>query len=376
MEFNPTISVFKSLFKTKETPFNLSLLEVYERIKNGSKQTVEIIEKIRSSSNKEEINELKKQLPAILFNGTFSHRNDNSLIEHSGLCVFDFDHYTSIIELVKAGVAPGSDIANSFAVFIKETGMTFKKENQDEFAKILKLYGESSDSGSLVEILTTCYKGNVSSHIPELTRLVKQKTEAKKGKAVGPGEIFFEIFAGGISASVGDMELDGKTFEIKSIPGARLETERTEGASKEDLGRKAAEGELEDIKDLVSVLAGYDIDDPGKEELISGALDSYIESRKSSIVRSIRTKYLDKRTLSQADDLLRLVGFIQLKCYQLNKNFDYLLAFDCESTDIKIDLVNSNIPVSQLLEKKKDWRFNYDWSTGSGYSTAMKIMAI
>ena len=278
--------------------------------------------------------------------------------------------------LVKAGVAPGSDIANAFAVFIKETGMTFKKENQDEFAKILKLYGESSDSGSLVEILTTCYKGNVSSHIPELTRLVKQKTEAKKGKAVGPGEIFFEIFAGGTSASVGDMELDGKTFEIKSTPGARLETERTEGASKEDLGRKAAEGDLEDIKDLVSVLAGYDIDDPGKDELISGALDSYIESRKSSIVRSIRTKYLDKRTLSQADDLLRLVGFIQLKCYQLNKNFDYLLAFDCESTDIKIDLVNSNIPVSQLLEKKKDWRFNYDWSTGSGYSTAMKIMAI
>ncbi len=29
--------------------------------------------------------------------------------------------------LAKAGVAPGSDIANSFAVFIKETGMTFKK---------------------------------------------------------------------------------------------------------------------------------------------------------------------------------------------------------------------------------------------------------
>jgi hypothetical protein len=276
----------------------------------------------------------------------------------------------------KAGLTPGSDIANSFAVFIKETGMTFKKENQEEFAKILKLYGESSDSGSLVEILTTCYKGNVSSHIPELTRLVKQKTEAKKGKAVGPGEIFFEIFAGGTSATVGDMELDGRTFEIKSVPGARLETERTEGASKDELGKKAAGGELEDIKDLVSVLAGYDIDDPGKDELISGALDSYIESRKNSIVRSIKTKYIDNRTLTQSDDLLRLVGFLQLKCYQLNKNFDFLLAFDCESTDVKIDLINSNIPVSQLLEKKKDWRFNYDWSTGSGYSTAMKIMAI
>lgn len=278
--------------------------------------------------------------------------------------------------LKKAGVAPGSDIANAFAVFIKETGMTFKKENQDEFAKILKLYGEGSDSGSLVEILTTCYKGNVSSHIPELTRLVKQKTEPKKGKAVGPGEIFFEIFSGGTSAAVGDMELDGKTFEIKSTPGARLETERTEGASKEELGKKAAEGDLEDIKDLVSVLAGYEIDDPGKDELISGALDSYIEGKKSSIIKSIRTKYIENRSLTQADDLLRLIGFIQLKCYQLNKQFDYLLAFDCESSDIKIDFVNSNISVRDLLEKKKNWRFNYDWSTGSGYSTAMKIMAI
>lgn len=276
----------------------------------------------------------------------------------------------------KAGLQPGSDISNAFAVFIKETGMTFKKENQDEFAKILNLYGESSDGGSLVEILTTCYKGNVSSHIPELTRLVKQKTEAKKGKAVGPGEIFFEIFSGGTSAAVGDMELNGKTFEIKSTPGARLETERTEGASKEELGKKAAEGDLEDIKDLVSVLAGYEIDDPGKDELISGELDSYIENRKSSIVKAIRTKYIENRTLTQADDLLKLVGFIQLKCYQLNKKFDYLLAFDCGTSDIKIDLVNSNIPVKELLEKKKNWRFNYDWSTGSGYSTAMKIMAI
>jgi len=205
---------------------------------------------------------------------------------------------------------------------------------------------------------------------------MKQKTEAKKGKAVGPGEIFFEIFAGGTSASIGDMELNGKTFEIKSLPGARLETEITQGANKEELGRKASNGELEDIKDLVSVLAGYDIDDPGKDELISGALDAYIENNKSSIVKSIRTKYIDKRVLSQADDLLRLVGFLQLKCYQLNKSFDYLLAFDCENTDVKIDLVNSNIPVSQLLEKKKNWRFNYDWSTGSGYNTAMKIMSV
>ena len=275
-----------------------------------------------------------------------------------------------------AGLQPGSDIANAFAVFIKETGMTFKKENQDEFAKILNLYGESSDGGSLVEILTTCYKGNVSSHIPELTRLVKQKTEAKKGKAVGPGEIFFEIFSGGTSAAVGDMELNGKTFEIKSTPGARLETERTEGANKEELGRKAANGDLEDIKDLVSVLAGYDIDDPGKDELISGDLDSYIENNLSTIVKAIKTKYIENRSLSQADDFLRLIGFIQLKCYQLNKKFNYLLAFDCESSDIKIDLVSSSLSVREMLEKKKNWRFNYDWSTGSGYSTAMKIMTI
>jgi len=144
-QFNPTISVFKSLFKTKETPFNLSLLEVYERIKNGSKQTVEIIEKIRSSSNKEEINELKKQLPAILFNGTFSHRNDNSLIEHSGLCVFDFDHYTSIIELVKARNILIKD-KYTLMVFISPSGYGLKvlvripKSNKDEHTRRFKAY--------------------------------------------------------------------------------------------------------------------------------------------------------------------------------------------------------------------------------------------
>lgn len=275
-----------------------------------------------------------------------------------------------------AGLQIGGDIYNAFASFVKETGMTFKKENQLEFAKLMNVYGENSDKGSLVELLTNCYKGNVSSQIPELTQLVKIRGESKKGKAVGPGEVFFELFSGGKSADVGDMVLDGKTFEIKSIPGARMETEPLEGANKAELGRKAAEGDIEDIKDLVSALAGYDMDDPGKDELINGALDSYIDKHKSSIVRSIKTKYVDNGTLTKADDLLRLVGFIQLKCYQTNKKFDYLLAFDCENTDIKIDLVNSSIPVSQLLDKKRNWRFNYDWSTGSGYSTAMKIMAI
>lgn len=85
------ISVFKSLLQSKETPFNQTAIEVYYRIKEGYPDLIDKIDKIRGG-NKDE----KTNLRAIMFNGTFSERNDNGLIQHSGLCVTDFDDYPSI----------------------------------------------------------------------------------------------------------------------------------------------------------------------------------------------------------------------------------------------------------------------------------------
>lgn len=93
--FNTTISVFKDLFKSKDVPFTLTLDEVYSRIKKGNPNLIEKINKIRTSNDKNEVDRLKNTLTAIMFNGTFSDRTDNGLIEHSGMCILDFDKYPS-----------------------------------------------------------------------------------------------------------------------------------------------------------------------------------------------------------------------------------------------------------------------------------------
>ena len=87
------ISVFKSLYKSDDVPFEVDVLKVLARIKNGTSK--DKILKIRKMKDCEEKKNLKNSLLSILFNGTFSARNDNSLIEHSGLCILDFDKYES-----------------------------------------------------------------------------------------------------------------------------------------------------------------------------------------------------------------------------------------------------------------------------------------
>jgi hypothetical protein len=86
--YNPKISVFRSLYNSKETPFTLEAIEVYNRIKQGNPELISKIKKLRAGDS-----ESKMQLMAIMFNGTFSERKDDGLIQHSGLCVLDFDKY-------------------------------------------------------------------------------------------------------------------------------------------------------------------------------------------------------------------------------------------------------------------------------------------
>jgi len=85
------ISVFKTLFESKDVPYNLTLEAVLNRIKIGkSKERVDII---RSAKSKEIANNNKKKLPCILFGGTFKNRSTKGLDIHSGLSVIDFDDY-------------------------------------------------------------------------------------------------------------------------------------------------------------------------------------------------------------------------------------------------------------------------------------------
>jgi hypothetical protein len=99
--FITTITLFRSLFETKETAYKLTTDEVYLRIKDGVGGTKELVEQIRTLTEKDARNEKKKQLKAILFSGEFTQRNDASLVKHSGLMITDFDDFESEEKLLE-----------------------------------------------------------------------------------------------------------------------------------------------------------------------------------------------------------------------------------------------------------------------------------
>ena len=84
------ITIFKNIMDTS-APFYREVEVVLDRIKQGASK--DLVKKIRLEKDKSKRNEIKKDLPAICFSGTFNKRNDSSLVEHSGLICLDFDGY-------------------------------------------------------------------------------------------------------------------------------------------------------------------------------------------------------------------------------------------------------------------------------------------
>lgn len=86
------VTIFRNI-KEIYTPFHRDVSFVLDRIRDGKHK--ELISSIRTERDKSGRNELKKELPAICFSGTFSKRSDDAIIEHSGLICLDFDGYES-----------------------------------------------------------------------------------------------------------------------------------------------------------------------------------------------------------------------------------------------------------------------------------------
>lgn len=116
------ITIFQNIKETS-TPFFRSLDFILDRIKGGA--TKDLVKRIRTEKDKSQRNELKKNLPAICFSGTFNKRNDASIIQHSGLICLDFDGYDSNKELLtdKEKLTKSNYI---YSVFISPSGKGLK----------------------------------------------------------------------------------------------------------------------------------------------------------------------------------------------------------------------------------------------------------
>ena len=117
-----TITIFKNIKET-DAPFHKGVKIALNRIKNGA--TKEVIKRIRLEKGKTERQELKKLLPAICFSGKFTKRNDQSIIEHSGLICLDFDDYSKKKELLqdKENLSKDNYV---YSVFISPSGNGLK----------------------------------------------------------------------------------------------------------------------------------------------------------------------------------------------------------------------------------------------------------
>ena len=87
-----TVTFFKTLFDKNPKYYDAD--KILESFRNGPKDqvTASLLDQIRSTKDKEQRNELKKQLPVILFGGEFKERLDTALKSYSKLVVLDFDN--------------------------------------------------------------------------------------------------------------------------------------------------------------------------------------------------------------------------------------------------------------------------------------------
>jgi replicative DNA helicase len=77
------VTIFKSIYS--KTPHAIPVHKALQRIKEGNSRTT--VDALRSGDKGK-----KLELPAVLFSGEFSSRADDSIEDHSGFIVLDFDH--------------------------------------------------------------------------------------------------------------------------------------------------------------------------------------------------------------------------------------------------------------------------------------------
>ena len=157
------ITIFKNIRETY-TPFHRDVSFVLDRIRDGKHK--DKISSIRREKDKSKRNELKKELPAICFSGTFSKRSDDAILEHSGLICLDFDGYKKKKDMLDFKDALSSDeyvmsafispSGNGLKVIIKVPAET---ENHKRYFDALGEYFDSSEFDiSTKNVSRVCYE--------------------------------------------------------------------------------------------------------------------------------------------------------------------------------------------------------------------------
>jgi hypothetical protein len=401
------ISIFRYLFQAKDVPYEVTLENALNRIKNGAK-SIDLINKIRNEENEDKKSKLKNNLPCYLFSGTFKERNSNGLVNHIGIAILDFDKFK------------GNDLQKTKEILIK---------NQHILSVFL------SPSGIGLKALLRIPKSDKISH-PKYFKSFQNEFQIDYFDKVNSNvdRVCFESYDPNIyinwDAKVYNPKLNDEGFEIKDrvpIIPISSENEIVEKIMKWNWSKDFIEGERNSyIFDLAGAFAEYGVSQDFAEGYILNnvVIGDFSESeaintiRSSYKKRSKGIKYFEdykkinniKKDLSKGkDNVIKKHGisdevFDEIKIEQEQDDFWY---FDIDKKGIekcKVDLIKyktflessgfkkyfpfetqkptwvkitSNQVEETSVEKIKDFVLNYllekkeikAWSYFAGYST-------
>jgi hypothetical protein len=186
------ITYFKSINET-DRPFYVDVDVAIERIKFGKSK--DIVKKIRSAETKEERNNIKKQLPSILFSGEFSRRADNAIINHSGLICIDFDGFKDDEELQKMRMHLFND-KYTYCLFISPSGDGLKVlvripsdalNHKNYFLALEKYYDCPQFDKSCKNVSRVCYESyDPDIYVNELSEVWTEMIRINNNVKVSP----------------------------------------------------------------------------------------------------------------------------------------------------------------------------------------------
>lgn len=158
------ITAFRNI-KDTSNAIHIDHLKLFDRIRTGKYK--ELIDKIRSENTDRKRNELKQQLPSILFSGKFSARNAKAIIEHSGLICLDFDKIPQAnMEAVRTTLEADK---YTHALFLSPSGNGYKvivkiptdiDNHKSHFDSLAKYYDSEYFDRSCSDISRVCYESS------------------------------------------------------------------------------------------------------------------------------------------------------------------------------------------------------------------------
>lgn len=159
------VTIFKNI-RSCEAPYYRDIETIIDRIKSGKSK--QLVSQIRAKKTKAERDLLKQNLPSICFSGKFTQRNNESLVEHSGLICVDFDkfpdndtlmdNFESIIKDRYTMVAFISPSGDGFKVVVKIPQCSDNKEHNFYFNGLQAYYDNQYFDSVASGLSRVCYE--------------------------------------------------------------------------------------------------------------------------------------------------------------------------------------------------------------------------